>query len=94
MIGLKLQNALLESVLIGTGITGSLFASLLSDLNENAAAYGLIISLSIGLLGIIVHAIRGEINTRVTKRDALLSRIETERHNRATEARQIHPKPE
>jgi len=80
MIGLKL-----ESVLIGTGMTGSLFSALLTDLNENAAAYGLMISLSIGLIGVIIHAIRGEINTRVTKRNDLLSRQEQARHNRAVE---------
>jgi len=80
VIGLKL-----ESVLIGIGMTGSLFSALLADLNENAAAYGLIISLCIGLIGVIIHAIRGEINTRVTKRNALLTRKEQARHNRAIE---------
>ena len=63
-------------------MTGGLVSSttLIQSLNENAPAYGLMVSLCVGFLGISVHAVIGLIKIKEEKRHNMeKERIEREK---------------
>ncbi len=79
-----MSGSKVSGILIGMGMTGGIAvsATFIQDLNENAPAYGLMITLSVGILGITTHIIIG-----------LLKHREERRHHRAIESKNP-PKPE